>query len=75
VSRMAVWAECQRTNGGKALPHGFRATFRSWCADTGVGFEIAESALAHIAGGVVEAYQRSPLLERRRPVMPDWARS
>ena len=73
VSRMAVWAQCQRTSSGKASPHGFRATFRSWCADTGVEFEVAESALAHIAGGVVEAYQRSPLLERRRPVMADWA--
>lgn len=73
ISRMAVWAQCQRTSGGKASPHGFRATFRSWCADTGVEFEVAESALAHIAGGVVEAYQRSPLLERRRPVMADWA--
>jgi integrase len=73
VSRMAVWAQCQRTSGGKASPHGFRATFRSWCADTGVEFEVAESALAHVAGGVVEAYQRSPLLERRRPVMANWA--
>ena len=73
VSRMAVWAQCQRTSGGKASPHGFRATFRSWCADTGVEFEVAESALAHVAGGVVEAYQRSQLLERRRPVMANWA--
>jgi hypothetical protein len=39
----------------------------------GVEFEVAESALAHVAGGVVKAYQRSPLLERRRPVMADWA--
>jgi integrase len=73
VSRMAVWAQCQRTSSGKASPHGFRATFRSWCADTGVEFEVAESALGHVPGGVVEAYQRSPLLERRRPVMADWA--
>jgi len=73
VSRMAVWAQCQRTSGGKASPHGFRATFRSWCADHAVEFELAESALGHVAGGVVEAYQRSPLLERRRPVMADWA--
>ena len=52
VSRMAVWAQCQRSTGGKASPHGFRATFRSWCADTGVEFELAESALAHVSGGV-----------------------
>jgi integrase len=67
VSRMAVWAQCQRSTGGKASPHGFRATFRSWCADTGVEFELAESALAHVSGGVIEAYQRSGLVERRRP--------
>jgi hypothetical protein len=41
VSRMAVWAQCRRTSGGKASPHGFRATFSSWCADTGVEFEVA----------------------------------
>jgi integrase len=73
VSRMAVWAQCQRSTGGKASPHGFRATFRSWCADHAVEFELAESALAHVAGGVVEAYQRSGLVARRRPLMQAWA--
>jgi integrase len=53
--------------------HGFRAAFRSWCADKGVAFEVAESALAHTSSSVVEAYQRSAMLERRRPVMQAWA--
>jgi integrase len=56
------------------VPHGFRASFRSWCADQGVAFEVAESALAHAPGSsVVQAYQRSAMLERRRPVMQAWA--
>jgi integrase len=46
ISRMAIWAQAKRTAGGRASPHGFRATFRSWCADHGVEFEVAESALA-----------------------------
>ena len=39
--------------------HGFRAAFRSWCADTGVDRELAEAALAHVAGTVEGAYQRA----------------
>jgi integrase len=72
VSRMAVWAQCQRSTGGRASVHGWRASFRSWCADTGVEFELAESALAHVSGGLIEAYQRSALVERRRPLMQAW---
>jgi integrase len=53
--------------------HGMRAAFRSWCADTGVAFELAEAALAHSSSSIVAAYQRSALTERRRPVMEAWA--
>ena len=56
-----------------AVPHGFRASFRSWCADTGVPREVAEAALGHVVAGVEGAYQRSDLLDRRRPVMNQWA--
>ena len=36
--------------------------------------EVAEAALAHVTGNaVVQAYQRSDMLERRRPVMTAWA--
>ena len=42
-------------------------------ADQGVAFELAEAALAHTTGGVVAAYQRSSLLERRRPVLQAWS--
>ena len=59
--------------GIPAVPHGFRASFRSWCADTGVPREVAEAALGHVVAGVEGAYQRSDLLDRRRPVMDKWA--
>ena len=43
-------------------------------ADNGVELELAEACLAHAVGSaVVAAYQRSSMLERRRPVMQAWA--
>ena len=53
--------------------HGFRSSFRDWCADTGKPREIAEAALAHTVGGVEGAYFRSDLFERRCRLMADWA--
>lgn len=54
-------------------PHGARASFRSWCADTGVPREIAEACLAHTVKGVEGAYQRSDLLAARTHTMQRWA--
>ena len=54
--------------------HGFRSSFRDWCAETGKPRELAEAALAHTVGGVEGAYFRSDLIERRRRLMEDWAR-
>ena len=59
--------------GIPAVPHGFRASFRSWRADTGVPREVAEAALGHVVAGVEGAYQRSDLLDHRRPIMDKWA--
>jgi hypothetical protein len=43
-------------------------------ADQGVAFELAEACLAHqIGNALVQAYQRSSILERRRPIMSAWA--
>ena len=53
--------------------HGFRSSFRDWCAETGVDRALAESALGHVVGGVEGAYLRSALIERRRPLMQAWA--
>ena len=57
----------------RATVHGFRSSFRDWCAETAKPREIAEAALAHIVGGVEGAYFRSDLFERRRRLMNQWA--
>lgn len=62
------------TRGEGFTPHGLRASFRTWCAETGVTPEVAEAALAHVAGVVERAYQRSDLLAARRKLMEAWAR-
>ena len=64
-----------RDNGlaDQTTAHGFRSSFRTWCADTGKPRELAEAALAHIIGGVEGAYFRSDLYERRRRLMDQWA--
>ena len=66
VLRDTGLAEC-------ATVHGFRSSFRDWCADTGKAREVAEAALAHTVGGVEGAYFRSDLFERRRRLMDAWA--
>lgn len=59
---------------GAGTMHGFRSSFRDWAAETGVDRVLAEKSLMHATGGAVEqAYQRSDLLEQRRPVMQAWA--
>ncbi len=58
----------------KSTVHGFRSSFRDWCADTAQPREIAEAALAHTVGGVEGAYFRSDLFERRRTLMDAWSR-
>lgn len=59
-----------------AVPHGFRATFSSWCASsTAYPSDVREMALAHAIGdATVAAYQRSDLFEKRRNLMADWAK-
>lgn len=57
----------------RATVHGFRSSFRDWCAETGKPREVAEAALAHVVGGTEGAYFRSDLFERRRLLMQQWA--
>lgn len=64
------------TAGGSAFTvHGFRSTFRDWVAEeTNFQREVAEAALAHAVGDVVErAYRRGDALEKRRQLMEAWA--
>jgi len=73
ITRHACWMQCLRATGDMGSPHGWRATFRTWCADNGVDREVAESALAHKLSGVEGAYNRATMIERRRPVMQAWS--
>jgi integrase len=55
--------------------HGFRSTFRVWAGEnTSFPREVVEAALAHTIKDKAEAaYARTDLLERRRPLMQEWA--
>jgi integrase len=74
LSDMTLSAVLRRM-GEKAVPHGFRSTFRDWAAErTNYPREAAEMALAHAIGDKVEAaYRRGDLFEKRRVMMEDWA--
>jgi integrase len=74
LSDMSLVAVCRRMSVD-CVPHGFRSTFRDWCAEnTNVAREVAEMALAHAVANEVEAaYRRSDLFEKRRTLMEDWA--
>ena len=70
----SLWALVQRTTGSsEATTHGLRSTFRDWCGENGVDREVAERCLAHSLGNKAEnAYARSSLIARRRPIMEAW---
>lgn len=55
--------------------HGFRSTFRDWCAEmTSYPREVAEAALSHSLKDKTEAaYQRGDLFEKRTKLMDSWA--
>ena len=61
--------------GERVVPHGFRATFKTWATDgTKFGRDVIEFALAHQLPDKVEAaYTRGTMLEKRRPLMAAWA--
>jgi integrase len=64
-----------RMGRGQLTVHGFRSTFRDWCAEqTNFPAEAAEMALAHAVGDKVEAaYRRGDMFETRRRLMQAWA--
>lgn len=57
------------------VPHGFRATFKTWAQDhTDFDQGLVERALDHaVKGDVQKAYDRARMIERRRVVMEAWA--
>src|SRR6185437_12953425 len=76
LSNMAFLMLMRRMGRADLTAHGFRSSFRDWCADrTGYPGEVAEAALAHAVGDkVVAAYRRSDLFEKRRRLMSEWAK-
>jgi integrase len=76
LSDMAMLELLRGMAGNGYTVHGFRSSFRDWCAEqTNYPRELAEVALAHALKDKTEAaYQRGDLLEKRRRLMRDWAR-
>src|SRR5215831_18647287 len=73
ISRVQCWRVTKAVTDNAGTNHGWRSTFRSWCAAHGVDREVAEAAIAHTVGGVEGRYQRDDMVERRPPVMQAWA--
>lgn len=75
LSSMALAMQLRRMDMGHVTVHGFRSSFRDWCAEcTNYPREVCEHALAHQLPDKVEAaYMRSDLLNKRRALMAEWA--
>ena len=59
----------------KAVPHGFRSTFKDWAADkTNHQNFVSDMALGHAVGGTEGHYRRGDLFEKRRKLMNDWSK-
>jgi len=73
-SDAAFGAVLRRIGRNDIVPHGFRSTFRDWCAEsTAYPRDVAEMALAHTIGDKVEAaYRRGDLWTKRQKLMRDW---
>ena len=74
LSGMSMLMTLKRIQSGFTV-HGFRSTFRDWCAEeTTYHPDLAEAALAHVIGNRTRAaYERGDKLERRRELMKSWA--
>jgi integrase len=75
ISNKALYLYLVRYMNVPVTLHGFRASFRNWCAErTSTDFHVAELCLAHAVGdATVRAYLRGDALEKRREVMQQWA--
>lgn len=74
LSNMALLMAIRRM-GEEITAHGFRSSFRVWCAEqTHHSREVAEAALAHVVRDATEAaYMRSTFFEKRRQLMSEWS--
>jgi integrase len=62
-------------DGRRAVPHGFRATFKTWAEEVATApSAVIEHAMGHRVGGKVErSYNRGDLLQKRAVLMGAWA--
>jgi integrase len=74
LSNMALLQLLKRMKRTDLTVHGFRSTFRDWCAEVSDSSrEVAEMALAHVRVDKTEAaYARGDLFEKRRKLMDAW---
>ncbi len=75
LSNGAMLQVLKRLDRTDITVHGFRSTFRDWCAEsTNYPSHVAEMALAHTVQDKTEAaYRRGDLFEKRARLMADWA--
>jgi len=76
LSNAAMMQVLKRLERTGITVHGFRSTFRDWCAEsTNYPADVAEMALAHALRDKTEAaYRRGDLFNKRARLMVDWAR-
>ena len=60
----------------KAVPHGFRSTFRTWLAEqTRYPDEIRKAANGHkVSDAIVKTYERTDFFDKRRQLMNEWSK-
>ena len=60
----------------KAVPHGFRSTFRTWLAEqTRYPDEIRKAANGHkVSDLIVKTYERTDFFDKRRQLMTEWSK-
>jgi integrase len=75
LSNMAM-LELMRGLRPPYVPHGLRASFRTWCAEcTHYPHLVAELALGHTQSDkLMQAYQRGDLISKRTQLMREWAK-
>jgi integrase len=74
VSEATLYRLARQIAGLPITLHGFRSTFRDWCAENGVSRDLAEMSLAHTVKNQTEAaYNRTSMIEQRREVIERWA--
>lgn len=77
LSDISLVAVLRRMGRADITMHGFRSTFRDWCAESVANAfprEVCEHALAHSLPDKTEAaYRRGDLIEKRALLMQAWA--